>query len=135
MRNYYAEAKRVPGVTGETLLQLLERRLDNAVFRLGFGESRRQTRQIVNHGHVSVNGHRVDIPSYLVKPGDVVTWMENSKKTDLYNKATAGASTAIVPSWLTLDIENMKGQVLTLPTRADVDPTLDEKAVVAYYSR
>lgn len=135
MRLCYARAKKTPGMTGSNMFQLLERRLDNIVFRLGFASSRAQARQVVNHGHIKVNGRRVDIPSYLVKPGDVITWREESRDTELCKKAAEGVGKQVVPSWLILDASSLLARVLTLPSREELDIKFDDKAVVAYYSR
>ena len=135
MRIYFAKAKRAPGLTGNNLLQLLERRLDNIVFRLGFASSRAQARQVVNHGHITVNGRKVDIPSYLVRPGDVVAWGEKARETDLHRSAAEAVGGRFVPNWLSLDTESLSGQMLTLPDRSEMEVTFDDKAVVAYYTR
>jgi len=135
MRLYFAKAKRSPGLTGNNLLQLLERRLDNIVFRLGFASSRAQARQVVNHGHVTVNGRKVDIPSYLVRPGDVVSWRERARGTELYKRADEAIGRQLVPNWISLDAENLSGQMLTLPDRNEMDVKFDDKALVAYYTR
>ena len=132
---FFAQAKRAPGKTGETLLQLLERRLDNVVYRLGFANSRAQARQLVRHGHILVNGHRTDIPSYLVKPGDVITWREGKAKTTFHHQVSRRLETVIVPSWLSLDKESLSGKMLTLPTRSEIEAKFDDKMVVEYYSR
>lgn len=130
----FAEASRAPGATGFTLLQLLERRLDNVVYRLGFAFSRRQARQLVTHGHFRVNGHKVDIASYLVKIGEVVSWHEGSRDIALY-KEFAEKQIGTVPRWLERDQTKMEGKVLALPARDDVEAGLDEKAIVEYYAR
>jgi len=134
-RKYFTEAERRPGVTGEHLLQMLEMRLDNVVYRLGFADSRPQARQLVRHGHIQVNGHKVDIPSYVVKPGDVITWKEKSTKTKLYQMVAKEIGSKMVPRWLSLDQEKMSGRVLALPERSDIDARFNEKAIVEYYSR
>ncbi len=134
-RRHFAEAQRRPGITGENLLQILEMRLDNVVYRLGFADSRRQARQIVRHGHITVNGHKVDIPSYEAKVGDVVAWQERSTKTQYYRMIAEQIKDKIVPNWLSLDRENLRGQVLALPSRTETDLRFDEKTIVEYYSR
>ena len=134
-RRFFAEAVITPGVTGENLLELLERRLDNVVYRLGFADSRAQARQIVRHGHILVNGHRVDIPSYLVKSGDVLEWQESSIKTEHYKRVAEEIKGKIIPSWLSLDEEKMRGSVLNLPGKDDIDTKFNGKAIVEYYSR
>ena len=134
-RRHFAEAERRPGITGENLLSILEMRLDNVVYRLGFADSRRQARQIVCHRHITLNGRRTDIPSCAVKSGDVIAWMEGSTGTEYYKMVVERIQDKIVPSWLSLDRENLRGQVLTPPSRSDVDIRLDEKSIVEYYSR
>ena len=127
-------AERQKGVTGENLLILLERRLDNVVYRLGLGASRPQARQLVRHGHILVNGKKVNIPSYLVDVNDVITVREKSADSEHF-KAIREGSTRVVPKWLTLDAENLKGTVAALPQREDVDLTLQEHLIVELYSR
>ena len=134
-RRFLAEAERLPGMTGDNILVLLERRLDNVVYRLGFGESRQQARQIVRHRHIRVNGKRVDVPSFLVKVGDEISWREQSAKTELYKTVAEQVQSRNVPAWLRLEEQQMKGMVVSLPSSEDVDSTLSGKAVVEYYSR
>jgi len=134
-RRFFAEAKKRPGATGETLLILLERRLDNVIYRLGFADSRAQARQIIRHGHILVNGRRTDIPSFLVKAGDIIKWREASTKTDYYKTTVEKIDGKIIPSWLTLDKETMTGRVLNLPSKDDIGAAFNEKAIVEYYSR
>ncbi len=134
LRIYIREALRRRGVTGETLLQLLESRLDNVVYRLGFASSRAMARELVSHGHFLVNGQKVNTPSYLVKPGDVIEVKPKSK--DIIPiveslQATAGR----VPPWLELDVEEKKGRVLRLPSREEIDTQVDETLIVEFYSR
>lgn len=133
-RRFFAEASRMPGITGETLLQLLERRLDNVIYRLGFASSRAHARQLTGHGHFQVNGRRVDIPSYLLKPGDTVGWWPQSQKATPYQEALQ-REPAYLAAWLSLDKEKMEGRVLSIPTRAEIDMRLNEKAIVEYYAR
>lgn len=133
-RRFFAEASRMPGITGETLLQLLERRLDNVIYRLGFASSRAHARQLTGHGHFQVNGRRVDIPSYLLKPGDTVGWWPQSPKATPYQEALQ-REPAYLAAWLSLDKEKMEGRVLSIPTRAEIDMRLNEKAIVEYYAR
>jgi small subunit ribosomal protein S4 len=114
---------------------LMERRLDNVVYRLGFASSRSQARQLVRHGHVLLNGRKTDIPSCLVKSGDVIAWREVSTKTEYYKIMVENISDRIIPNWLALDIEKMVGRVLALPSREDVEVKFDGKAIVEYYSR
>jgi small subunit ribosomal protein S4 len=134
-RRFFAEAKKSRGATGETLLILLERRLDNVVYRLGFADSRAQARQIVRHGHIVVNGHKTDIPSLLVKSGDVVKWREASTKTEYYKRVAEEIEEKFIPDWLSLDKESMTGRVLNLPGKDDIELGFNEKAIVEYYSR
>jgi small subunit ribosomal protein S4 len=134
-RRLFVEAKKSPSATGESLLILLERRLDNVVYRLGFADSRAQARQIVRHGHIIVNGRKTDIPSFLVKSGDVIKWREVSTKTEYYKRIVEEIEGKIIPSWLSLDKESMTGRVLNLPARDDIEARFNEKAVVEYYSR
>jgi small subunit ribosomal protein S4 len=134
-RRFFVEAKRSPSVTGETLLMLLERRLDNVVYRLGFADSRAQGRQIVRHGHMMVNDRKTDIPSFLVKSGDVVKWREASTKTEYYKGVAEEIEEKLVPNWLSLDKESMTGRVLSLPSKDDIEAGFNVKAIVEYYSR
>jgi small subunit ribosomal protein S4 len=135
-RNYYKKATRLEGVTGDRLLQLLESRLDNVVYRLGFADSRRQSRQIVGHGHIQVNGKKVNIPSYQVKAGDRVSWREQSKKTGLFEIVSNGmGANSIIPSWLNVDSDKAVGEVVSLPRSSDVELTIDTRQIVEYYSR
>ena len=133
--NYFKEAVRRKGVTGEILLQLLELRLDNVVYRMGFGLSRRQARQIVNHGHFTVNGRKVNIPSYQVRPGDTIAVAEKSKKAGAIVEALAATGGRRVPEWLTLDVNGMTGQVVAVPTRDQIDTQVNEALIVEFYSR
>jgi small subunit ribosomal protein S4 len=132
---FFGEAKKRPGATGETLLILLERRLDNVICRLGFADSRAQARQIVRHGHIMVNDRRTNIPSFLVKSGDVVKWREASKRTEYYKRMAEGIEGKTIASWLSLDKETMTGKVLNLPDKDDLEAKFNAKAVVEYYSR
>jgi small subunit ribosomal protein S4 len=132
---FFTEATRAPGATGENLLILLERRLDNVVYRLGFADSRAQARQIVRHGHILVNGHKTDIPSFLVKSGDSVKWRQASTRTDYYKRLIEEIKGKTTLGWLSLDEEKMTGKVLTLPGIDDIDAKFDEKSIVEYYSR
>lgn len=133
-RRVFAEASRLPGVTGENLLQLLERRLDNVVYRVGFANSRSHARQLIRHGHVQVNGRKVNIPSYLLKPEDRVGWQLRSQKLLPYEEAQQ-RQPAHLPGWLSLDKEKMEGQLLSIPGRTEVDVRINEKAIVEYYAR
>ena len=134
-RRFFAEAKKGPSTTGENLLVLLERRLDNVIYRLGFADSRAQARQIVQHGHIIVNGHKADIPSLLVKSGDVVKWREASRKTEYYKRVAEEIEEKSIPNWLSLDKESMTGRVLNLPGKDDIEAGFNMKAIVGYYSR
>lgn len=128
---YYVMATKKDGITGEMLLQILESRLDNVVYRLGFAKTRKQARQMVNHGHISVNGKKVDIPSYLVKVGDVITLSEGSSIKKLI--ASLGDST--VPAWLEADKDNFTGKVVNLAAKSDIDYAVKENLIVEYYSK
>ena len=130
---YYEEAERMRGKTGENMLSLLERRLDNVVYRLGLGVSRAQARQIVSHGHISINGKTVNIPSYSVKVGDVVSVKENKQKKA--NFAEVKQSRVIVPKWLEFDAEKLTGKVNALPQRDDIDLNIEEHLIVELYSK
>ena len=133
-RHYFEMAERMDGVTGENLLSLLERRLDNVVYRLAMGESRPQARQLVLHGHIAVNGRKVDIPSYQVKAGDVISVREGSGDIAIFKALREGTS-RIIPKWLALDAENLKGTVNALPAREDIDLSFEEHLIVELYSR
>lgn len=134
-RNIFKEADRKKGITGETLLALLERRLDNIVYRLGFANSRDEARQLVRHNHFLVNHSRVNIPSYLVKPGDVIELREKSKKIVRILEALEGVARRGVPQWLELEKDQMKGSVKGLPTREDITIPIQEKLIVELYSK
>jgi small subunit ribosomal protein S4 len=134
-RGHFASAEKKHGLTGENLLQILETRLDSTVYRLGFADSRRQARQIVCHGHITLNGRKTDIPSCQVKPGDVIAWKENKIKSGIYKLMSEIIQDKEIPSWLSLDAQNMTGQVLAYPSRSDIDATIQEQLVVEYYSR
>jgi small subunit ribosomal protein S4 len=134
-RKFFAEAERVSGVTGENLLILLERRLDNVVYRLGFANSRPQARQLVRHGHFLLNGRKTDIPSCLVKPGDAIAWREGSTKTEYYKMLVQEIEGRTAPGWLALDKQKLAGQIVHLPTAEDIEVNFNEKAIVEYYSR
>jgi len=134
-RRLFAKAEKAPGMPAENLTQLLERRLDNTVYRLGFADSRNQSRQLVRHGHIMVNGRKVDIPSFLVKPGDVIAWREKSIKKEPYKRALQGIDSKVIPSWLSLDEKDFSGRVLTLPVPDEIATKFDGKMIVEYYSR
>jgi len=134
-REYYEKASKKTGVTGELLIQQLERRLDNVAFRLGFCISRRQARQLVRHGHVTVNGKKVNIPSFQVNAGDEVAVRDAAKKFAIVEQATSFASSNPVPAWLEANFENQSGRVLHLPKRADVNLPINEQLIVELYSK
>ncbi|MBM4443884.1 MAG: 30S ribosomal protein S4 [Chloroflexi bacterium] len=134
-RRLFAEAQKSPGKTGESLIQLLERRLDNTVYRAGFAESRNEARQLVLHGHLTVNKRRVNIPSFLVKPGDAIAWSERSLNKEPYKSALQGIESKVIPSWLNVDKSNLSGRVLSLPLAGEVGAKFDGKLIVEHYSR
>ena len=134
-RKYMDEAFNTPGVTGTNLLRSLERRLDNVVYQLGFADSRKQARQLVLHGHFRINGRKTDIPSYSVKAGDTISWREADKTTDFYADRTEGLPKRPVPAWLALDLSEMTGRVVSLPSDEDLQTTLDSRLIVEFYSR
>lgn len=134
-RRYFSIAERQKGITGENLLRLLERRLDNVVYRLGFAASRNEARQLVRHGHFTVNGRRVNIPSYLVRVGDVIAVAEKSKDLARFAELAEVAAQKTPPAWLDVDVENMQGRVLNLPSREDIDIPIKEHLIVELYSR
>lgn len=132
-RKYYEMATRMNGVTGENLMQLLETRLDNCIYRLGFGVSRPQSRQLITHGHFLINGKKVDIPSYLVKPGDVITVKDSSKKMEHFKLLKEAHKTT--PSWLELNADKLEGKIVAVPKREDMDVTIAEHLIVELYSK
>lgn len=134
-RKTFKQSERQAGITGENLLVLLERRLDNVVYRLGFADSRPQARQLVRHGHIVVNGRKTNIPSCLVKEGDTIGWRENSQKSEYYKQLVEDIESKAVLNWLSLDRQNLVGQVLMMPTPEEIDAKFDGKAIVEYYSR
>ncbi len=135
MRKYYELATKVPGQAGHNLLQLLERRLDNVIYRLGFANSRSQARQYVNHGFFKVNGKDVDIPSYLVKQGDIIELKEKYRNNPLIKESLESVIRRGIPSWLELDIDNFKGIIKNLPTREDITMPIQESYIIEFYSR
>jgi small subunit ribosomal protein S4 len=135
MRRFYSEAERRPGVTGEDLLALLEMRLDNVVYRMGFADSRAQARQLVAHGHFWVNGRRLKAPSYLVRPEDEISVRESSRKNGYFKSRAEALDDGAVVDWLSLDPQTMSGRMLREPSRDDIDTTLNEQLIVEYYSR
>jgi small subunit ribosomal protein S4 len=134
-RNYFEKAARSKGVTGELLLQQLERRLDAVVYRIGLGMSRRQARQLVRHGHVAVNGRKVNIPSYQVSVGEEISIRENSRKLALLEQSKEFAAHQNAPGWLEIDRDNYKGRVLALPKREDIHLPVNEQLIVELYSK
>ena len=134
-RNYYEKADRMKGLTGPNLMTMLESRLDNVVFRLGFARTRREARQIVDHKFVTVNGNIVNIPSYLVKAGDVIEIREAKKSTQRMKDIAEVAGGRIVPEWLDCDVEKLQGTVKSLPTREQIDVPVDEMLIVELYSK
>ena len=131
---YYLKATNMKGITGDNMLQLLELRLDNVVYRLGLGKTRRAARQIVVHGHIRVNGQKVDIPSYSVKVGDVITLRERSREQAAF-KALREGTGVVTPKWLTFDAQNLTGTVAAMPAREDIDCPIEEHLIVELYSR
>ena len=134
-RRYYREAIRRSGVTGENLVRLLETRLDNVVYRMGFAESRAQARQLVRHGHLQLNGRKTDIPSCAVKVGDVVGWVSSRTKTEYYKMAREAIEGKHIPEWLSVDASQMTGRVVALPALAEMDAKFDPSVIVEYFSR
>ena len=134
-RSYFQKAKRMPGITGENLMTILESRLDNVVFRLGFARTRKEARQTVSHGHITVNGKRVDIPSYRVRPGDVVAVAPKAKELLVIQSALVSNERVSVPAWLEVDIEKLQGNVLSLPNRDQIDLDINEQLIVELYSK
>jgi small subunit ribosomal protein S4 len=131
---YYLKASNMKGITGDNMLRLLELRLDNVVFRLGLAKTRRMARQVVGHGHIRVNGQKVDIPSYQVKVGDVITLRPRSAESEIFKSLREG-TTVLTPKWLSFDAPNLTGNVAALPTREDIDLEVAENMIVEYYSR
>ena len=135
MRRHFTEAEMAPGRTGERMLQILETRLDNVVYRLGFADSRRQARQLVGHGHFTLNGRKTDIPSCLVKPGDVIAWKAGKEKLFPYQAALQNIGSKHIPGWLSVDNKTLVAKILTQPTKEDIGVTINERLIVEYYSR
>jgi small subunit ribosomal protein S4 len=134
-RRYFRQAQHQKGLTGVNLLSLLERRLDNVIYRLGLASSRAQARQLVSHGHFEVNGQKTNISSYLVAPGDVISVRDKSRKNNFFKELAQNLDAVRVPDWLDLDSNNLLGRVVNLPTREHIDANLDEQLVVEFYSR
>ncbi len=134
-RRYFHEASKTTGITGAMLLQYLEIRLDNVVYRLGFAASRKQARQLVLHGHIRVNGKKATVPSFLLKPGDTVSVVESSRTSPFFEQVAKELSHHEMVQWLTLDIPNLSGRIVSLPTRQQIETPLKEQLIVEYYSR
>jgi len=134
-RRTFDHAERLQGITGDNLLVLLERRLDNVVFRLGFADSRAQARQLVQHGHILLNGRKTNIPSCLVKEGDTISWKEKSTKTEYFKQLREDIGGRMVANWLSLNRQDLVGQVISLPIPDEVGTEFDGQAIVEYYSR
>ena len=134
-RGYFKRAKSMQGITGENLMQILETRLDNVVFRLGFARTRKEARQTVTHGHITVNGRRVDIPSFRVRPGDLVAVHPKAKELLVIKSALVSNERVEVPAWLEVDVEKLQGSVLSLPTRDQIDLDIREQLIVELYSK
>ncbi len=134
-RGYYEKAIRMPGKAGDNLLIQLESRLDNVVFRLGYASTRREARQLVNHGHFTVNGKKVNIPSYQVKPGMVIELKESSRKIERFKENVEANSTVVVPKWLEFDAANLVGKVVAAPTREDIEFPVEERLIIELYSK
>jgi len=134
-RGVYEKALKRRGITGETMLQILETRLDNVVFHLGFGTTRAAARQMVNHGHITVNGRKVSIPSYALKVNDVIVAKDNTVSRQMATKALELSTSRAVPDWLSLSKDEFKGVVMRVPTREEINPIANEQAVVEFYSR
>ncbi|MDE6613640.1 MAG: 30S ribosomal protein S4 [Clostridia bacterium] len=133
-RAYYEKADRMKGITGENMLSLLERRLDNVIYRMGVGASRAQARQLVNHGHFLVNGRKVNIPSYVIKAGDIIT-VKESKTSNKYFEGIKAMKVGVMPKWLEFNPEKLEGKILALPTREDIDSQISEHMIVELYSK
>ncbi|AEQ23505.1 conserved hypothetical protein [Acidaminococcus intestini RyC-MR95] len=134
-RGYYEKAKKMEGIAGTNLLILLERRLDNVVYRLGLARTRRQARQLVTHGHIAVNGKRLDIPSALVKAGDVVSVMEGSRSSAYFKGMAETLGKSAVPAWISVDGQNLSGKVDRLPVRDEIDVPIEEQLIIELYSK
>lgn len=135
VRGYFKRAKSMEGQTGENLMTILETRLDNVVFRLGFARTRKEARQMVTHGHICVNGRRVDIPSFRVRPGELVSVAPKAKELLVVKSALVSNERVQVPAWLEIDIEKLQGSVLSLPTRDQIDLDINEQLIVELYSK
>ncbi|ACI21092.1 MULTISPECIES: 30S ribosomal protein S4 [Thermodesulfovibrio] len=134
-KNYFEKATKMKGVTGENLLKLLERRLDNVIYRMGFAMNRRQARQLVRHGYFTVNGKKVDIPSYLVRPGDIIEIVQSGKELEIIKESLALAEQRGFPVWLEVNAEEMKGKFVRLPEREEMQLPVQEQLIVEFYSK
>lgn len=134
-RRYYKDALKRPGLTGENLLKILETRLDNVIYRMGFASSRAQARQMVSHGHFIVNGYRSNVPSMQIKPGDSIQLREGSRSKTLFKELVDIAETKNIPDWIKRDTKKLTGEITRLPERAEIDANLNEQLIVEYYSR
>jgi small subunit ribosomal protein S4 len=134
-RRFFSDAEKQVGITGENLVVLLERRLDNVIYKLGFADSRSQARQLILHGHILIKDHKVSIPSYMVNEGDTIKFREGSKKTEYYKTVLEGIKAKTVPNWLSLDRENLVGQVIGLPSSDVIEAKFEPTSVVEWYSR
>jgi small subunit ribosomal protein S4 len=134
-RRYYREAMRRSGMTGENLLVILESRMDNVVYRMGFADSRAQARQLIQHGHIDLNGRRTDVPSALLKPGDVLSVHQSSRRLKYFKELLAVMDKRQIPTWVAIEPPQLAGRVLTLPTREAIEQPLNEQLIVEYYSR
>jgi small subunit ribosomal protein S4 len=134
-KRFFATAGKTTGITGDNLVVLLERRLDNVVYKLGFADNHSQARQLILHGHILVNDHKLNVPSYLVKQGDTIKWREGSKKTEYYKTLAETIKSKTVPAWLSLDRENLAGTVISLPSSDVIETKFEPTSVVEWYSR
>jgi small subunit ribosomal protein S4 len=134
-RRYFREAERRKGLTGANLLQILESRLDNVVYRMGFGDSRAQARQLVQHGHIDMNGRRTKAPSALVRPGDVISVRERSRNLSYFKELAGSLEQKTTPEWISLNVPELSAVIESLPSREEIDVAVDERLIVGYYSR
>ncbi len=134
-RKYMSDAFDAPGISGNNLLRTLERRLDNVIYLLGFADSRKQARQMVQHGHFTVNGRKTDIPSFLVSPGQTIAWRESSRRRDFFSDRTDGLPKRTSPTWLNLDTTRMEGAIISMPPDNELPETINSRLIVEYYSR
>jgi small subunit ribosomal protein S4 len=134
-RRHFREANRRPGATGENLLRILEMRLDNAVYRLGFAESRAQARQLVQHGHFDVDGRKTDIPSFVCEVGNAISVRSRSRQLEYFKQMAEDLDGRELTGWLSRDVATLSGRIVSMPLRSDIDPTLEEQLIVEYYSR